>query len=276
MRRIAVVLVGLLLGMGGMAVPTAQAAPLDPQVQLLTARLGDAGKQVFLRYQVTCPDTGQSAFLAADVTQAHDGDVDVAREFLEMQCSGSPQRARLVVPVREGRLLLGKSLVQTVLNQDNEPASWRGEEAAVVELRREQVAPQRITSTSLAGFRTPSQEPLDADIDIVSAELVAGGAGLKVVYEARCPRDYFTYAFSQISQGNGPTGVDGSGTSSAFCAGLGTWQQVVAIVSLTDGPPFTAGPVHIKGVLNNCGDATGCFLASDEQDVLLGSGTGPS
>jgi hypothetical protein len=276
MRRIAVVLVGLLLGTGGLAVPTAQAAPVDPQVELLTARLGDAGKQVFLRYQLTCPDTGQTAFLAANVSQAHDGDVDVAREFLEVQCTGSTQRARLVVPVREGRLVLGDSLIETTLNQDNEPASWRADEAVVAELRREQATPARVMSTSLAGLRETSAEPLDADIDIVSAELVAGGAGVKVVYEARCPRDYFTFVFSEVSQGNGPTGVDARGTLSAFCTGLGSWQQLVAVVSLSDGPPFAAGPAHVKGVLNNCGDATGCFLASDEQDVLLGSGTGPS
>ncbi len=272
MRRRAAILAGVLLGAGLLvAVPgAAHAAPVDPQARVLTAKLGSGGERLFLRYEFTCPPSGQSSFLAATATQASQGDVDVALEFLEVSCTGAPQRASLVVPVREGHFEEGKTLIETVLNQDNEPASWRADEATVASLRYGQrVAPTRITANSLAGLRATSPEPLDAEIRIVRARLIAHGAAVKVVYRASCPQNYFTYVFSEVRQEGGPEAVDARGTLSAFCTGLDTRQKLVAIVTLTGGAPFVPGTATVSGVLNNCGDQHGCFRAEDEQVVPL-------
>ena len=274
MRRRPAVLGGLLLALlAAIAVaPAAHAAPAtEPPatVQLLDARLDPSGTSLVLRHHVVCPAGPPVAFLSAIVTQSTDAGVVQSQNFREVTCSGDQQTFRVeVASSPSGDFAVGRALVQSEISLDNEPGSWQGTESAAVRLVPGRVREASALLSDSLGSAPPTGDAqyLDANVKVVSAGIVARGAGVVLAHNARCPKNFFSYLFPTVEQGD----VAAPGVSEFYCTG--SEQQLVTIVALPEGPPLRPGPATVSTLLNNCPEDVGCFRATDTSSVNVQRG----
>jgi hypothetical protein len=270
MRRLAAAALGALciLGVIGGPADSEPRTQRPPAVRLVEAKLKPAQATLVLHYDLRCPVSPQPAFLAVKTSQVAQGVVNVARDYREVGCTGSRQSVRLAVPVSEVTVGAGVALLETELNRDNEPGSWRADESAVAVLTPGRaVRSKRVASTSIVGVQQTQPGPLEASVDVRRARVIARGAAVKVVYRAECPQNYFSYLFSQVQQDDPSRPADGRGTLAFTCSG--TPQRLVTVVSLNGGRPYLPGSATITGVVNNCAEEFGCFTATDTRTVPL-------
>ena len=209
------------------------------------------------------PDT---TYLAGIITQKTSSGVVQSRNFKELICTGGSQSFALKVPAPAARTFgTGTALVQSEVSQDNEPGSWQGTEVSVVRLDPGRVRePRTVVRESLDNAPPNGSDPyLDASVEVDKARILARGAGITVAYEADCPQDYFSYLFTNVTQGDQAADA----VLEFYCAGDS--QQLVTVVAAPEGPGFKSGPAQVSAFLNNCPEDVGCFRADDNETVWL-------
>ena len=115
----------------------------------------------------------------------------------------------------------------------------------------------------VAGAVAQESPPQGLSVEVVSARLLAKGAGVEVTVEYQCP--FGTANLSvRLIQRAGNTVVQGFGGEEVQCTGAPATATVIVV---PDGRPFKAGSAIVEADLFNC--SFFCGSVHDDEEVRV-------